>query len=168
MFSWTCIRTAVPLGSTKTSKWPVPRVGRAHLKSAGGGSAVANEGVAYRKPRVDGRCAAADVATIPRSRATACSSRGAVRAVLSSRASVDCCQRKDQDAAHQEQRRAAGHTMPGHGRVADIFDAAIELGILSIPVFPARRLAGEGEIHPQRSAVKRQKQIALLPVSGLT
>ena len=143
MFSWTCIRTAVPPGSTKTSKWPLPRVGRAHLKSAGGGSAVANEGVAYRKPRVDGRCAAADVATIPRSRATACSRPGAVRALFSSRASVDCCQREDQDAAHQEQRRAAGHTMPGHGRVADIFDAAIERNPLPSTRAGPREPAGQ-------------------------
>jgi hypothetical protein len=52
-------------------------------------------------------------------------------------------------------RRAAGRTTPGHGRVADTFDAAIELRTLSIPLSQPGAWTGGGEIHPQRSAVKR-------------
>ena len=46
--------------------------------------------------------AAADVATIPSGRATACSNPGAVRGLFSSSSFIDCYQREDQDAAHQE------------------------------------------------------------------
>jgi hypothetical protein len=77
----TCIRTAVRLASKKTSKWPLTRVGRAHLKSAGGACAVADEGVAHGKRRV-------------------------VRAFVSSSSSVDwtlgSCRRQQHSSDHQD------------------------------------------------------------------
>jgi hypothetical protein len=55
VFSWTCIRTAVPLASKKT---------------------VADDGVPHRNGTWMGGATAADVATIPSGKATASSDSG--------------------------------------------------------------------------------------------
>jgi hypothetical protein len=66
-FSWTCIRTAVPSASKKTSKWPCPELALAPspMKESLTGNVTWTGGAA-----------AADVATIPSGGATAGSTPG--------------------------------------------------------------------------------------------